>query len=248
MAEFSGKEFELPGAAEVAATPEEIWAAISTGPGIDSWYMGRNEVEGGLGGVVRGSFAGYEPEMAITAWDPLERLVYGTQTEPDGRRIAYEFLIEGRDGGSSVVRCVTSGFLPGDDWEDEFEAMAAGGALFFRNLAEYVTYFAGRTATPVTVFGPPVSDWDRLWAALGNRLGLAGRPEEGDRVRIDLAGRAVEGVVYAVNPQTVGVRTADALYCFLQGFHGPLIACHHMFSAEAGDEQSWQEWLGRLAA
>ena len=27
-----------------------------------------------------------------------------------------------------MVRAVTSGFLPGDDWADEFEAMTLGGA------------------------------------------------------------------------------------------------------------------------
>ncbi|WP_326835747.1 SRPBCC domain-containing protein [Amycolatopsis rhabdoformis] len=240
-----GKDFELHDSAEVAATPEQIWAAISTGPGIDSWYLGRNEVEGGAGGVIRGAFAGYEPEHAITAWDPLERLVFGSE-EADGRKIAYEFLIEGREGGSSVLRCVTSGFLPGDDWEEEFEAMTAGGALFFRTLVEYVTYFAGRTATPITAFGPPVADWDRLWRALGAELGLPGRAEEGDRVRVELGDRAVEGVVYSVSEQVVAVRTADALYCFLQGFRGPLVACHHVFTTEGGDERSWQEWLGRV--
>ncbi|MGW4486341.1 SRPBCC family protein [Amycolatopsis sp. NPDC004368] len=243
-----GKEFEIPGSAEVAATPEEVWAAIATGPGIDSWFMGRNEVEGGVGGVVRGAFAGWEPEYSITGWDPLKRLAYETGPGPDGRRVGYEFLVEGRDGGSSVIRCVTSGFLPGDDWEEEFEAMTAGGALFFANLAEYVTHFAGRVATPVTAFGPPVADWDRQWAALGAELGLAERPAQGDRVRVEHAGRSTEGVVYFVNPQTVGVRTADALYCFIEGFRGPLMVCHHVFTADGGDERSWQEWLGRVTA
>ncbi|MFI5606592.1 SRPBCC domain-containing protein [Amycolatopsis sp. NPDC051903] len=243
-----GKDFEAHDTAEVDAKPEEIWAAISTGPGIDSWYMGRNEVEAGVGGIVRGAFAGFEPEFSITAWEPLERLAYGTEPAADGRRIAYEFLVEGRGGGSSVIRCVTSGFLPGDDWEEEFEAMTAGGALFFRNLLEYVTHFAGRTATPVTAFGPPVGDWERLWTALGRELGLDRRPAEGDRVRITRAGQTTEGVVYFVNTQTVGVRTADALLCFLEGFRGPLVACHHVFTDAGGDEQSWQEWLGRFGA
>ena len=37
----------------VHATPEEVWQAIATGPGIDSWFMGRNEVEPGEGGRPR---------------------------------------------------------------------------------------------------------------------------------------------------------------------------------------------------
>ncbi|MEQ0559599.1 SRPBCC domain-containing protein [Amycolatopsis sp. NEAU-NG30] len=240
-----GHEFEAIDTAEVDATPEQLWDAIATGPGIDSWFMGRNEVDGGTGGVVRSAFGSYRPEYRIREWDPLEKLVYGSDPEPDGRRIAYEFLIEGRDGGSSVIRCVTSGFLPGDDWEEEFEAMQAGGALFFRTLVEYVTHFAGRTAVPVTAFGPPVGDWDAAFTQLGWALGLTARPAEGDRVRVN--GR--EGVVYAVNSQTVGVRTPDAMFRFLRGFHGPMVVAHHVFTPGAdaeAEEKAWSDWLNRV--
>ncbi|VVJ19058.1 Activator of Hsp90 ATPase 1 family protein [Amycolatopsis camponoti] len=237
-----GHEFELTDVAEVDATPEQVWEAIASGPGIDSWFMGRNEVEGGTGGVIRGAFGGYEPEYRIREWDPLEKLVYGSDPAPDGRKIAYEFLIEGRDGGSSVVRCVTSGFLPGDDWEDEFEAMTTGGAMFFRTLVEYVTHFAGRTAVPVTAFGPPVGDWPTAWAQLGTALGLSSRPAVGDRVSLG-------GVVYAANDQTVGIRTADAMLRFMKGFHGPMVASHHLFTPGAdaeAEEKSWTDWLNRV--
>ena len=245
-----GHEFERTDTAAVDATPEQLWEAIATGPGIDSWFMGRNEVEGGTGGVVRGAFGGYRPEYRIREWDPLEKLVYGSDPAPDGRTIAYEFLIEGRAGGSSVIRCVTSGFLPGDDWADEFEAMAAGGEMFFRTLVEYVTHFAGRVAVPVTAFGPPVGDWAGAWTRLGWALGLSSRPAEGDRVRISLDGRApAEGVVYAVNDQTAGVRTTDAMIRFLRGFHGPMVAAHHVFTPGAdaeAEEKAWGDWLNRV--
>jgi uncharacterized protein YndB with AHSA1/START domain len=245
-----GHEFELTETAEVDATPEQVWAAIATGPGIDSWFMGRNEVEGGTGGTVRGAFGGYEPAYRIREWQPHERLAYGSEPAPDGRRVGYEFLIEGRDGGSAVIRCVTSGFLPGDDWEDEFEAMTAGGAMFFRTLVEYLTHFTGRTALPVTVFGPPVGDWDEAWTRLGAALGLPGRPAEGDRVRLTLHGREpVEGVVYAANDQNAGVRTADAMLRFLRGFHGPVVASHHVFTPGADAEaetKAWNGWLTRV--
>ncbi|WP_328455558.1 SRPBCC family protein [Amycolatopsis sp. NBC_00438] len=245
-----GHEFELTDAAEVDATPEELWEAIATGPGIDSWFMGRNEVEGGTGGVIRGAFGGYRPEFGIREWEPLERLVYGTDAAPDGRRIAYEFLIEGREGGSSVIRCVTSGFLPGDDWEAEFEAMTTGGALFFRTLVEYVTHFTGRAAVPITAFGPPVGDWDTAWATLGAALGLSARPATGDRVRLEPEGREpVEGVVYAVNDQAVGIRVPDAMIRFIRGFHGPMVAAHHVFTPgadAAAEEKAWSSWLARV--
>ncbi|HET9722312.1 MAG TPA: SRPBCC domain-containing protein, partial [Actinomycetota bacterium] len=36
--------FEIDKTIEVGATPEQVWQAITTGPGLDSWFMGRNEV------------------------------------------------------------------------------------------------------------------------------------------------------------------------------------------------------------
>ncbi|MFI6291157.1 SRPBCC domain-containing protein [Nonomuraea sp. NPDC050790] len=229
-----GHEFEIDRRAEVPATPEEIWAAIATGPGIDSWFMGRNQV---ADGAVTTVFGDYSPTTRITAAEPGARFAHGTETAPDGRFVAYEFLIEAQAGGSTVLRAVTSGFLPGDDWQDEFEAMSGGLELFFATLVEYLTHFRGRTATPLTVFGPPVPDWDQAWQALAKKLGLPHPAAHGDRVR--LAGE--EGVVYLVNSQNLAVRTPTALYRFMRGFHGPMIASHHLFGPDPGVD--WSTWL-----
>ncbi|WP_199431273.1 SRPBCC family protein [Qaidamihabitans albus] len=243
-----GHEFETSEEVEVPASPEQVWEAIATGPGIDSWFMGRNEVRPGAGGTVRMAFGGYTPESAVTAWQPGQRLAYGSEPAADGRFVAYEFLIEGRAGGSSVLRVVTSGFVPGDDWADEFEAMTLGNEMFFRTLVTYLTHFAGRTAVPLTVFGPPVADWDSAWAALRSGLGLSGPATEGDRARLAPDGRtAVEGIVYFTNEHTLGVRTADAFYRFLRGFNGPMVAAHQYFSPIDIEqaESAWRSWLDR---
>ncbi|MFG1703090.1 SRPBCC domain-containing protein [Nonomuraea sp. M3C6] len=237
-----GQEFELPQEALVEATPEEVWEAISTGPGIDSWFIGRNDI---ANGVVRTMFGEFPmPDSAVTAAEPLRRFAHSSDKTDDGRFVAYEFLIEGRGRGSTQVRMVTSGFLPGDDWQDEFEAMSEGLAMYFATLVEYLGHFAGRVATPVTEFGPPVHDWARAWEILYAELG--GPPSPGDRVRFGPG--QVEGVVYFHNSQTVGIRTGDAIYRFLQGFHGSMIAAHLLFGG--GDDQGplWRAWLDELYA
>ncbi|WP_336206662.1 SRPBCC family protein [Nonomuraea sp. LPB2021202275-12-8] len=238
-----GHAFELPQEALVDATPEEVWAAISTGPGIDSWFMGRTEV---AGDAVRTAFGGMDLSSTVTAAEPGRRFVHSSETAEDGRFVAYEFLIEGRERGSTTLRMVASGFLPGDDWETEFEAMAGGLAMFFATLVEYLTHFAGRTATPVTEFGPPVSDWPRAWEILYGELG---HPSAGDKVRFEPDGLApVEGVVYFAGAQTLGVRSGDALYRFMQGMGGSMVASHHLFG-ETGDQgPAWRAWLERLYA
>lgn len=243
-----GHRFDDELHADVPASPQDVWDAIATGPGVDSWFMGKTEVDPGAEGSVRTAFAGYEPQHPITAWDEQRHIAYGGQGTPDGRSIAYEFLVEGREHGSTVIRMVTSGFLPGDDWADELDAMTKGHQLFFATLVEYLTHFAGRFAVPVTAFGPPVEDWDAAWERLHAALSLTDPVSIGDPVRFQApSGLPVDGSVYAVNDDAIGVRSSDALYRFMRGFSGPLIAAHHHFEPARGTgaEADWRAWLNR---
>jgi hypothetical protein len=153
-----------------------------------------------------------------------------------------------QSGGSTVLRTVTSGFLPGEDWADEFEAMSLGGELYFRTLVEYLTHFAGRFATPVTAFGPSGPSWTRDRSVLCRELGLAEAPQPGDPVRFTGEIGSADGVVYFANAHAIGVRTPDALYRFMRGFGKPVIAAHHLFAAGAEPGQAcraWEAWLSR---
>jgi uncharacterized protein YndB with AHSA1/START domain len=247
-----GHPFEQHRAAEVPASPDEVWAAIATGPGIDSWFMGRNDVTPGVGGTVRTVFGEYTPELEVTAWEPDgqdRRFAYRSAEAADGRFIAYEFLVEGRAGGSTVLRTVTSGFLPGEDWADEFEAMTLGTEMYFRTLVEYLAHFAGRFAVPVTAFGPPGTDWAGDRALLCRALGLSANPATGDRVRFTAEETGpVDGTIYFSNANTIGVRTQHALYRFLRGFAKPVIASHQLFAEDADPanaQRAWEAWLSR---
>ena len=245
-----GHRFEQHQAAEVPATPEDVWAAIATGPGINSWFMGRSEVQPGMAGTVRTEFGDYAPELDVTTWDPPRRFGYRGGEDPEGRFIAYEFLIEGRDGGSTVLRAVTSGFIPGDDWAGEYEAMTLGGELYFRTLAEYLAHFTGRFAVPVTAFGPPGTAWEHDRAVLARALGLPESPVAGNTVHLaDEEIGPVEGVLFSANANALAVRTEDAFYRFLRGFGKPVVAAHQLFSDGADPEaaaRAWRSWLARV--
>ena len=80
-------------------------------------------------------------------------------------------------------------------------------------------------------------------------LGLPGSATEGDRVQFTPEGlEPIDGVLYFVNRDTLGIRTGDALYRFLRGFRIPLVVSHHLFSDvdPRGTERAWQAWLDRL--
>ena len=232
-----GKDFEISLRGQADATPEQVWQAIATGPGISSWFVGRTEI---AGSTVRTSFGDdWIPAGTVTAAEPGHRFAYRSEPAEDGRFLANEYLIEGRGHSATVVRAVTSGFLPGDDWADEYEAMRYGTHLFFATLLECLRHFPGRTATPVTAFGPQITDWPAAWAALHHTLGLPDTPRPGDRTHDG-------GEVYAVNPHTLGIRTTGALHRYLRGYHGPMIAAHECHEPDDADPARWTAFLHAL--
>ena len=243
-----GHAFERREEVSVGATPDQVWQAIATGRGIDSWFMGHTQVEHGRGGTVRTTFGGYTPESIVTVWEPLSRLSYRSDNVETGRFIAYEFSLQPSEPDGTLLHIVTSGFLPGNIWQQEYEAMTRDLEMFYRTLVTS-THFPGRTATPITAFGPAVSDWGHAWTVLMGELGLCGRVTEGTRARFRPEGLPpIDGVVYLVNADTLGLRTGDAMYRFLRGFHGAMVVGHHLFADGVEPrvtERLWQTWLDK---
>jgi uncharacterized protein YndB with AHSA1/START domain len=245
-------EFEIRSEVELDATPEQVWEAIATGPGIDSWFMGRNQVEPYEGGKARMAIGDLASEKTVTAWEPPRRYASRTAASEDGSFMAFEYLVEGRGGGATVLRLVHSGIFGGDDWEAEYDALQQGWEMYLRTLAHYLTYFPRRTATPVSAWGPQQADGEQVWEGLKRGLGLTGKVTEGDPARFTLEGSTpVDGVVDAVlYPDFLGVRTGDALYRFV-GRDGMVGVGHHLFADDADQDQAeraWQAWLAKLFA
>jgi uncharacterized protein YndB with AHSA1/START domain len=244
------RPFEVRDEIEIAATPEEVWEAITTGAGMDAWFMGTNEVEGQLGGKVRTTMPGFTMESTITTWEPPRRFADTSPEGDDGRVMAFSFEIEGRGGGRTLLRFVHSGFLPDDDWEGEFDGLKEGDPAYFFKVAEYLEHFRGRRAVPVSAFGPEV-ERDRAFSTFARELGLAQSPAVGDHVdrTIEGIGR-IEGVVDYRSRDFLGVRTADAIYRFIHGYTGTIVLGHHVFAdvdREATD-RAWQAWVDRVFA
>ncbi len=165
--------------------------------------------------------------------------------------MAFEYLIEGRDGGSTVLRLVHSGFL-GDDWETEFDALRKGWPMYLHTLGEYLAHFNGRRATPVFAAQPQSRDAAEVRAILLRALGIDHEPKQGERVHCAPEGLpAFDGVVDYLDEDFLGVRTEDALYRFIHGFMGTAVVGHHLFGAVEQPEKTeaaWQAWLSGLYA
>src|SRR5438046_2879301 len=134
-------ELELPG------TPEEVWQAIATGPGISSWFMPAEfEERDGKPVALKVTFAqGMEPRSAVTAWDPPR--MFATEIDgwmPGAPPIASEWTVEARGGGVCTVRIVQSMFAGTDDWDNQLEGAKSGFASFLSILRIYLTHFRGQ--------------------------------------------------------------------------------------------------------
>lgn len=243
--------FEIAKDLEVDASPEQVWEAIATGPGLDSWFMGRNEVEPREGGRAHWSIGGFTADSTVSTWEPPRRFVNTSDEAPDGSIHRFDYTIEERAPGRSTIRYVHSGMLSGD-WEAEYAAMSQGDPMYLHKLVQYVTYFSGRFATGVDAHGPQVGDRELAMTGFRRALGLDDAVAEGDTVRLTPEGFApIDGVVDYVSPNFLGVRSSDALYRFIYAFDGTVIVGHHLFAEDVDQqeaERAWRSWLSTAFA
>ena len=229
-----GKPFEIRKEIPLDATPEQVWEAIATGPGLAAWFMPME----------------IDPNSpVVVGHEPGRRLAIRTPTGPDGSFQAFEYLIEAAGQRSVVLRFVHNGFTS-DDWGDEYDVMTSfGWDMYFHTLGQYLTHFAGRPAVYLEAEAPPASAEPEAWPRLVGALGLTEPVKEGAGVHFDLPGVGrVEGVVDYMTESFIGLRAPLALI----RFHGrgriglPVAVSQHTYVATFDVESAqrgWEVWL-----
>ncbi len=245
---------------EVPGTPEEVWEAIATGPGITSWFVPHTveEREGGSGMARFGLGPEMEVPGRVVAWEPPKRVLFDGGEGVDG--LAFEWLVEASDGGSCVVRLINTGFGSGDEWDAQYDGMSEGWLMFLHNLKLHLTHFRGQaaaTAVPNATWAGPRDD---AWRNLTEALGLPAVPAVGDRVAVTAADAPeLAGTVDEVTPWRMmllvdrpapgtAIITAEggddfvtmSVWSYLYGPEGA--------AAVERDEERWQRWLDERAA
>jgi uncharacterized protein YndB with AHSA1/START domain len=162
---------------EVPGTPEEVWKAIATGPGISSWFVPTvfEEQDGKPVAVKVELGPGMEATSAVTAWEPPQK--WAAQSDgwvPGMPPIAHEWSVEARRGGICIVRIVQSLFASTDDWDNQLESAAHGWPGFLRTLRIYLTHFRGQRSAMMKWMAPAAGTEAEAWEALTTALGLKG--------------------------------------------------------------------------
>jgi uncharacterized protein YndB with AHSA1/START domain len=162
---------------EVPGTPEEVWQAIATGPGISSWFVPTQfEVRDGKPVAVTLDFGpGMESKSPITSWDPPRKFTAESNGwMPGSPPIADEWTVEARSGGTCIVRIVHSLFASTDDWDNQLEGTESGWPSFFRILRIYLTHFRGQRSAMMQWMAPAPGTEANAWESLITALGLQG--------------------------------------------------------------------------
>ena len=246
--------------AEVPGTPEQVWKAIATGPGISAWFV-PSTVEEREGGVATASFGpGMDATAAVTRWEPPHRFVTESKDMgggPDSPTVASEWTVEAKAGGTCVVRVVHSLFTDGTDWDDQLHGLENGWPAFFRILRLYLQHFPGETSAAFALMGFGPKPREDAWKTLTGALGIADA-RAGATVRNAAGAPPFAGVV-----ERVGPAEHPELLLRLQE---PAPGTAHLFPMDMGDkvflsvrfylygekaaaavareEPGWQTWMG----
>jgi uncharacterized protein YndB with AHSA1/START domain len=182
-------------AVEVPGSPEEVWQAIATGPGISSWFV-PTEVEERAGGAFVANFGpGMESESTISQWDPPHRFTKdGDGMDPEAPPVATEWIVEAKSGGRCVVRVVHSWFASTDEWDSQWESVEQGWIAFFNILRLKLEYFPGQPSAAFDASGMSNAGESEAWAALTAPLGLTDAAE-GQEVHSGTDGPVLSGKV-----------------------------------------------------
>jgi uncharacterized protein YndB with AHSA1/START domain len=243
---------------EVPGTPEDVWQAIATGPGISSWFV-PSEVEERKGGKAVSHFApgdSMDSAGTITEWAPPRRFVVETQEGPG--TVASEWTVEARAGGTCVVRVVHSWFASTDDWDDQMDGHTHGWVAFFRILRLYLAHFRGQHGVSFQLMATASEPKEAAWDALVGPLGIAGATI-GDRLQTAPGAPPLAGTVQWAGqpdwPEELLVRIDEPAPGIAHFFPLPmggqvfLTGRMYLFGKDAAEvvaraQPVWEKWMG----
>jgi uncharacterized protein YndB with AHSA1/START domain len=239
---------------EVPGTPEEVWQAIATGPGVTSWFVPTEVREDGK--IVSHFGPGMDSVATRTASDPPRRFAGESGgLGPNAPPLATEWTIEARAGGTCIVRVVHSLFASTDDWDNQLKSTESGWPSFFRTLRLYLTHFPGKVGATMQFFGmaPEPAAWNTLTASLGlagahvgeRRQAPDSAPPLAGLIEMTGDGEHADQLYLRLDAPTEGIAH---LFAMPRGAQVMLIIQVYLYgdgaaAAVARDEPVWQAWM-----
>ena len=244
---------------EVPGTPEEVWRAIATGPGISSWFVPTRSEERVGGQLVCNFGPGMDSTATITAWDAPKRFAAeGSMGGPESPTVATEWTVEARAGGTCVVRVVHSLFASTDDWDNQLDGLEQGWPMIFRILQRYLADFRGASSSAMQFVSMAAGSEAATWEKMGGELGLlhaakeqkwaapAGLPRMSGVVHALGEGMHANTVMVRLDSPVPGTAYVGAFPCggsMAQVYMGVFLYGANAKAAVDRDEPLWQKWI-----
>jgi uncharacterized protein YndB with AHSA1/START domain len=243
---------------EVAGTPEEVWQAIATGPGISSWFVPTRSEECAGGQVVSNFGPGMDCPATITVWEAPKRFVAeGAFGGPGSPTAATEWIVEARAGGKCLVRVVHSLFASTDAWDNQLDGLEQGWPAYFRILRRYLETFKGQVCSAMHLVGFSTDSEAKAWEKASGELGLL-KAAQGQKWRtpdglprlagvVDSLGqgRHANTLLLRLDAPVPGSAYIGAFPC------GGVMVCMSVYlygdqakAAVERDGPAWQKWMG----
>lgn len=243
---------------EVPGTPEEVWRAIATGPGISSWFVPTRSEEREGGEVVSNFGPGMDCPAKITAWQPPMRFAAESDMGPPGSpKMATEWTVEARAGGMCLVRVVHSLFVSTDDWDNQLDGLEQGWPTYFRILRMRLSRFNGMPCSAMHFVAFSPEQESKAWEKAGGALALFkvaegqewAAPDGFPRMTgvVDYLGRGTHKntVLLCLEAPAPGAAYVGAFSC-----GGMVMVCMSIYlygprakAAVGRDEPIWQTWM-----
>ncbi|MCB9846334.1 MAG: SRPBCC domain-containing protein [Phycisphaeraceae bacterium] len=243
---------------EVPGTPEEVWRAIATGPGVSSWFVPTRMEERQGGEIVSNFGPGMDCPATVIEWDAPRRFVAEAAMGPPGSpTVATEWSVEALAGGMCLVRVVHSLFASTDDWDNQLDGLEQGWPTYFRILRMYLEHFKGMPCSAMQFVGFSGESESKAWEKAGGELGLL-KLNQGQKWSAPDGLPTMAGVVDSLgkgmHSNTVLLRldspSPGSAYIGAFSCGGMVMVCMSVYlygdkasAAVERDQPTWQTWM-----
>ena len=157
---------------DIDAPADAVWKALTEGEEITRWFASEARSTPGVGGSIWVRWwEGMEMEQGIEISDPPRHLRLST---PSGKaapaKLATDFHVEAKSGGTCRVRIVASGFGADASWDGLYHGTRKGWRLFGLTLKHYLEQQQGKPRHTANIWGTLPASPEQVFDALAGEV------------------------------------------------------------------------------
>lgn len=147
---------------ETSATPAQAWEAWADPEKIAQWFMDRASGEAKPGGAMTWFFDNFGYALTYKVLDAVPGELFVLKWEPPQGDVGILEVRITREGGTTRVRLINSGFREDSKWNEEYEGIVSGWQMSLAIMKNYLEYHFGRPKKQLLIMRPAVFEYEQL--------------------------------------------------------------------------------------